>query len=146
MSIGSPAVSPLPIMRAERGFSLLEIVVAFTLLALSLAVLMQAFGGGVNLLGNAERLAQAATLAQSQLARVGLDIPLAEGYGQEGEWPPNYRWQLKVTPFSLPPPLAEHPRWQLFQIEVTVGWVEAGRSRTYRLTTLRIGNKANAAG
>lgn len=131
-------------MPAERGFSLLEIVVAFTLMALSLAVLMQAFGGGVHLLGNAERLAQAASLAQSQLARVGTEVPLAEGEYQ-GEWSPDYRWQIKVAPLSLPPPLAQHPRWQLFQIEVAVNWVEASRQRGYRLTTLRVGTKANAS-
>lgn len=130
-------------MPAERGFSLLEIVVAFTLMALSLAVLMQAFGGGVRLMGNAERLAQAASLAQSQLARVGTEVPLAEGEYQ-GEWLA-YRWQIKVAPFSLPPPLAEHPRWQLFQIDVAVNWVEASRQRAYRLTTVRVGNKTNAS-
>ncbi len=130
-------------MRAEQGFSLLEVVVAFTLLALSLAVLMQAFGGGVHLLGDAEQLSRAATLAQSQLARVGIDVPLAEGDTQ-GEWPPNYHWQIKVAPFYLPPPLAEHPRWQLFQVEVVVGWAEAGRSRGYRLTSLRVGKRPNA--
>lgn len=120
-------------------------MVAFTLLALSLTVLMQAFGGGVHLLGGAEQLARAATLAQSQLARIGIDVPIAESVTQ-GEWPPNYHWQMTVAPVYLPPPVVEHPRWQLFQVEVTVSWAEAGRSRTYRLTSLRLGKQASAAG
>lgn len=142
---GSKFGPPCRLRRGKQtGFSLLEIMVAFTLLALSLTVLMQAFGGGVHLLGDAERFARAATLAQSQLARLGIDVPIAEGYTQ-GEWPPDYHWQMKVAPFYLPPPLAEHPSWQLFQVEVTVGWDEAGRLRVYRLTSLRIGKKVNAA-
>ncbi|MCX8048821.1 MAG: prepilin-type N-terminal cleavage/methylation domain-containing protein [Methylohalobius sp.] len=129
-------------MQVERGFSLLEVVVAFTVLALSLVVLLQAFGGGARLLGDTERLAQAASLAQSQLARIGTEIPLAEG-GYQGEWS-DYRWQLKVMPFRLPLQLAQHPHWQLFQVEVAVGWTEAGRGREYTLTTLRVGERGDA--
>ncbi len=130
-------------MRVERGFSLLEIMVAFTLLALALAVLLQAFGGGVHLLGNADRLARAAQLAQSQLAQVGLEIPLAEGVTQ-AEWPPDYRVRLQVAPVPLPSQLSNHPRWQLWQVEVVVDWTEAGRARAYRLVSLRVGKRSDA--
>lgn len=129
-------------MRVERGFSLLEIMVAFTLLALALAVFLQAFGGGVHLLGDADRLARAATLAQSQLAQVGLEIPLAEGVTQ-AEWPPDYRVRLQVAPVSLPAQLS-HPHWQLWQVEVVVDWTEAGRVRAYRLVSLRVGKRSDA--
>nr|BAL55708.1 general secretion pathway protein I [uncultured Gammaproteobacteria bacterium] len=132
-------------MPAERGFSLLEVVVAFTLMALSVAVLMQAFGGGARLLGDAEQLARAATLAQSQLARVGTEIPLAAREYQ-GEWPKDLRFKLRVIPVAPSPVLAGQARWQLFYVEVTVSWFEAGRPKTYSLTTLRIGEQTNAAG
>ncbi|HHH38638.1 MAG TPA: type II secretion system protein, partial [Sedimenticola sp.] len=72
-------------MKTERGFTLLEVMVAFTIMALSTAVLLQAFGGGVHLLGNANAQSRAASLARSQLARVGREWPLSEGE-YHGRW------------------------------------------------------------
>ncbi|XSG83865.1 MAG: type IV pilus modification PilV family protein [Methylohalobius sp. ZOD2] len=127
----------------EAGFSLLEIMVAFTLLALSLAVLMQAFGSGVGLLGDAGGVARAATLAQSQMARVGIEIPVEEG-AYQGEWQAGYRWHLQIAPFYPLQPVPEHPRWQLYQVQVTISWTDADRTRTYRMTTLRVGPRSSA--
>jgi general secretion pathway protein I len=126
-------------MPAEKGFSLLEILVAFTLMAVALGVLMQAFGGGTQLLRNAQRQALAASLAQSQLVRVGTEIPLKEGE-YRGEWS-DFVWRIRLWPFALE---FEHPRLRLLAVEVRVDWLEAGRARTYRLTTLRIISQANA--
>ncbi len=123
-------------MKTERGFTLLEVMVAFTLMALSAAVLLQAFGGGVHLLGNATAQSRAASLARSQLARVGREWPLEEGEHQ-GRWR-RYRWQVSVTPYQPDEPLPEHPTLRLLRVSVTVTWEEGGRRRQYQVTTLRL--------
>ncbi len=128
-------------MPAEKGFSLLELLLAFTLMAVALGVLMQAFSGGTHLFRNARQQALAASLAQSQLARVGTEIPLAEGE-YRGEWS-DFGWRIRLLPFPLE---FAHPRLRLLEVEVTVDWLEASRSRSYRLTTLRMVSQANAAG
>lgn len=84
---------------ANSGFSLLEVLVAFTLLAIAMAVLMQIFSRGVNGADIADRYAKAAMMAESKLATVGLAEVLAEGE-TSGQFDEDYQWQLSVRLYS----------------------------------------------
>ena len=77
------------------GFSLLEVLVAFTLLAVAMAALMAIFSGGVNNADVANRYARAAMLAESKLATVGVEETLTEGE-TSGRFDDDFAWQLSV--------------------------------------------------
>lgn len=72
---------------------------AFTLLAIAMAVLMQIFSRGVNNADLADRYARAAMLAESRLAAVGVEEPLAEG-DFSGEFDDDYAWKLNVRLYA----------------------------------------------
>lgn len=82
----------------QRGFSLLEILVAFSILALSLGVLMQIFSGSLRNADITHDQAQAVVLAQSLLAAAGVETPLAPGE-INGVHTEKFRWLLQVRPF-----------------------------------------------
>jgi prepilin-type N-terminal cleavage/methylation domain-containing protein len=84
---------------ANSGFSLLEVLVAFTLLAIAMAVLMQIFSRGVNGADIADRYAKAAMMAESKLATVGLEEVLVEG-DTTGQFDEDYQWALSVRLYS----------------------------------------------
>jgi general secretion pathway protein I len=134
----------------QRGFSLLEVLVAFTILALSVGVLMQIFSGSLRNVEVAGDLVQATTLAQSLLASPGIASTLAasESSGDYGE---RYHWQLFVAPFAevsaanagntqpLASPLA------LWQVTAVVAWPNGnpnGPERQVVLSTLRTQKRA----
>ncbi|MEI6737142.1 MAG: type II secretion system protein [Pseudomonadota bacterium] len=81
------------------GFTLLEVLVAFTLLAIAMAVLMQLFSRGVNNADIADRFAKAAMLAESKLASVGVEETLLEGE-TSGQFDDDTTWQLSVKLYS----------------------------------------------
>ena len=89
----------VPANKRVYGFSLLEILVAFTLLAIVMAVLMQIFSRGVNNADLADRYARAAMLAESRLAAVGVEEPLAEG-DFSGEFDDDFAWKLSVRLYA----------------------------------------------
>lgn len=124
----------------QGGFTLLEIMVAFTLMAVSLAVLLQAFGGSVRLIGDAGEVSKAVSLAQSQLAELGQSIDLVEGE-QAGDWQQGYRWRMTIEPFEPLQAVSENPLIQLYRVEVTIFWEQGGRERHYQLSTLRLARK-----
>ncbi len=66
-------------MKREQGFSLLEILVAFTILSLSLGVLLRVFAGNVQLAAVSGDYTHAILLAESRLAEVTAITP------EEGE-------------------------------------------------------------
>jgi general secretion pathway protein I len=132
----------------QRGFSLLEILIAFSILALSLGILLKIFSGGVNTAGVAEEYTVAVQIAESLMAQTGVESPLRQGEanGLENE---KYYWRVSVSPFQF---VAEDLdvsaiAAELFKIRVTVNWGDDARAdgdgRQVELITLKLANKVS---
>ncbi|MEE8515756.1 MAG: type II secretion system protein [Alphaproteobacteria bacterium] len=119
------------------GFTLLEVLVAFTVLAVSLGVLFEIFATGLGAARTSENLVRATQLAQSKLATVGVETPLAVGE-QSGRFDDDFAWRVAVRPFADDSTEPERVRTtRAFEVAVTVSWDKGGRS--LRLATLRLG-------
>lgn len=70
-------------------------LVAFTILALMLTVLLRIFSEGFRGIGSADLHAAAALHAQSALASVGAEIPITTGEWA-GEHDDGFRWQVSI--------------------------------------------------
>ncbi len=81
------------------GFSLLEVLVAFTLLAVVVATLMAIFSRGVNNADVANRYARAAIVAESKLAALGVEETIKEGE-TSGQLDDDFSWQLAVKAYT----------------------------------------------
>jgi general secretion pathway protein I len=121
--------------RELGGFSLLEVLVAFVLLALVLGALLRVFGQGLNSAAVAEEYAQAALLAESKLATLGAITALQPGV-QAGTFDPRFRWEAKISTHEQN--VATGLPATLLQIELTVRWPSGARERQLTLTTLRL--------
>ena len=122
---------------SERGFTLIEILVAFVIVALALGALLQVFATGLRSSSAAETYTIAALLADSKLAGMGIVEPLEEG-DQSGEFDNGVRWATTVrADGSGVPPLAPAAS-RAFGVSVAVRWGGAGRERSVSLVTLRL--------
>ncbi len=83
-------------MLRQRGFSLLEVLVAFVILSLTLGVLFQVFATGLRNSALSEEYTHAALHAESILAGLGRETPLEEGE-QQGEINDRYRWRTRIS-------------------------------------------------
>jgi len=120
------------------GFSLLEVLVAFTILALSLAVTFRIFAGGLGNIATSEDYARAVTLAESRLAAVGVSEPLGSGVSS-GRWDEEYEWRIAAGPYE---PWGEDVEpsddVQAFLVTVDVDWIREGRLHRVTLNSLRL--------
>lgn len=129
----------------QHGFSLLEVLVAFTILALSLGVLMQIFSGSLRNADVTRDQAQAVALAQSLLASAGVEATLVPGEST-GVLADKFRWLLRVSPFVQEPRPGETDAVRsplpldLWEVAVRVAWGGDSRlpERALTLTTLRV--------
>jgi general secretion pathway protein I len=119
---------------SNNGFTLLEILVALVIFALAFGVLAQIIQTGLRQSAGARSLNAATLLAQSELARVGVEVPLRAG-PTDGETESGMRWHTEVELIEQP---SEDQSLATYQVQVTVTW---GPSPTEQLTltTLRAG-------
>jgi general secretion pathway protein I len=124
--------------RHQSGFSLLEVLVAFAILALSLGVLLQIFSKALIATSVSETYSRAVALAESKLNAVGSELPLEEGV-QSGEPEDGMDWSVYVEPFALEGWLGENPPLQPYRVTAVVSWPGSARARRVSLRTLRLG-------
>ena len=129
----------------QQGFSLLEILIAFSILALSLGILLKIFSGGVNTAMVAEDYTIAVQIAESLIAKTGSEIPLKD-HQSSGDENEKYHWSLTVSPFFLSGEGIDpkNAAAQLYKINVTVNWGDGeSDDRQIQLTTLKLVAKNN---
>ena len=129
-------------MRRNQGFTLLELLLAFLVFALSFATVLEILSGSLRNTVRARHYTEAALTAQSVMNQVDLEIPLEAGTVVSGE-SGDYQWELQiyeyaeVTEDSRTLELAELTGVQLLQVDLAVSWGEPPRAQSRRFSTLR---------
>jgi general secretion pathway protein I len=84
-------------MKDDRGFTLIEVLVAFIIAALALAVLARAGMDGIRGATRSGRYQEALVRAQSHLAAIGDNPVPSDRQGDEGD---GYHWRVRIAPIA----------------------------------------------
>ena len=130
----------------HRGFSLLEVLVAFVILSLVATALFRLFSGALVNASAADDYTHAVLVAESALTEAAAAVPLIEttssGTAEDGR----ISWTTHVTQYN-PPDLtqdiervAETMPTRLYRITADVTFAApSGGTRSFALATLRVG-------
>lgn len=129
----------------QRGFSLLEVIAAVLLLAITFATLMRVAGSSLNLTARAAERSEAAMWARSLLDSAFVLEPLRVG-ASSGRFDARYQWRLNVSAWQPPPggapgpavPLVVPASLHLFRLDLEVLWSAAGHQYNAHFSTLRL--------
>lgn len=127
-------VRPMGRARRDHGFTLIEVLVAFTIMATMLLALMQGMSQGLRAIDRAQNRQLVVEYARNTLALVGVDIPLESGvYSGEAD---DHVWEVSISPspYALGPVADRYPM-HLLSIEVHV---RDNRGSQQYLTTMRL--------
>jgi general secretion pathway protein I len=80
------------------GFTLLEVMIAMAILAISLVAVYQSQSQSISMAGSSRFLTTASLLAQSRMVEIDAADPrgVAAGNGDFGENFPDYHWQVEI--------------------------------------------------
>ncbi len=122
--------TPRVIPARQRGFTLIEVIAAFTILALSFSVIMEILSHSTSNTVKSGEKTRIALLAQSKMDEVGLQIPIEEG-SHSGRFDDRTEWSINIQPQDIPyegdynidlAPI------ELFRVDLTIHW-QTGRNR-----------------
>lgn len=132
------ASSPAPASLRCRGFTLLEVLIAFTILTMALGALFEVFGGGLRSVGLSERYSRAALVAESRLASLGVESGLRVGE-LGGAVDDILHWRAVVEPYAAPDAV-DYARLPVAPLLITVEvfWDEGARRRSVSLSSLKL--------
>ncbi|MDX1541857.1 MAG: prepilin-type N-terminal cleavage/methylation domain-containing protein [Geminicoccaceae bacterium] len=120
---------------AERGFTLLEVVVALIVFALTFGALAGIFSTGFRQSRSAERTIEATLTARSLLERIGNETRLEPGrFGDDID--NGLRFEASIRPIGEPDP---DFGFVLYEVDLVVAEADAAPDQGLRLTTLRLG-------
>jgi general secretion pathway protein I len=135
-----------PPVGRSGGFTLLELLLAFMVFALSFATVLEILSGSMRNTVRARQFTEAALTAQSVMDQVGIEIPLEDGYTARGE-DGAYRWSLEIYEYETEDgdtssgfnsvELAELSQIVLLRVDLEVSWGDPPRDRTQRFSTIK---------
>ena len=118
----------------QSGFSLLEVLVAFTVFALIVGVLLGVFSGSQRAAATVQGYTAAVMVAEARLAEAAADRPYQDR-SESGE-EHGIKWTVRVERYEEDWGDNHQPTVEPYRLEVTVTWPDGARTREYRLETL----------
>ena len=141
------AAEPGSSRQSTQGFTLLEVMLAFVIFALSFATVLEIVAGSMRSVRRASDDTEVALFAQSIIDLVGNEIPVEEGqYGGTGM--DRYEWQLDLTLYAASDDdvseeavntveLAELSGIELYRVDLYIDWESGQRQRDLHFSTIR---------
>lgn len=125
--------------REDEGFTLVEMLVAFVIMAVVAAMLYRGLSSGLRASKAADGSEAALLVAKARLASLGVETPLQPGTqeGRDGD----VAWEIATRPYIAADGADRAARQKAFWATVTVSWRDrrGAQPRSLRLTTLKLG-------
>lgn len=132
----------------QRGFTLIEVVVAVAILGVGLVTIIELFSGGLRLERTAEEYTKAANYARMKMEEVSVDENLREGIS-EGWFDPDYRWRVGVRKVEiLQGNLSAdyHPPIEFYQVVIEVIWKSGAQEKMTHIESFKALHMEETAG
>ena len=126
----------------QRGYTLIEVIVAFALLAAALTLLLGTLSGAARQVRGSADAGRAALYAQSLMSQVGVGEPLKPGTRNGDFEDGRYRWSLDIRRWndSARPAnaLRDPSAPNLLEVRLGIEWGDGGPGQRLLLRTLRL--------
>jgi len=139
--------SPIKSRQRSGGFTLLEVMLAFVIFALSFATVLEIMAGSMRSVGRASDDTEVALLAQSLMDLVGNEIPVEEGEYSDTAMD-RYKWQMNIALYDAvgepqegvglsTQELADMSGIELYRVDLYMDWETGRRQREMHFSTIR---------
>jgi general secretion pathway protein I len=132
--------------KLDKGFTLIEIVVALAILGIGLTAIIELFSGGLRLGKTSEDYTKAVGYGRMKMEEIISQQNIEEG-SDEGDFDKTFHWQVDIKKIDLLP--ADKPTdlklpIDLFQVKVNILWKSGSKERSTILETYKTGKSGDS--
>ncbi len=124
----------------NKGFTLIEVIVALAILGVGLTVIIELFSGGLRLARASMEYTKAVNYARMKMEEVTLKPAVQEGTERGESEDGAFRWQLgvkKMDVLSIDKSVDYRPPVDLFQVKIDVFWGAGAKERSASIESFR---------
>jgi len=125
---------------SNRGFTLIEILVAISILSISLVVIFQLFSGGLKSSRLSDQYTRGIFHAKEKMEEILLSTEFAEEVS-EGEFEDSFRWKSKTVPIEQAEEEASKLPFNTYNIKVDIFWDEGYKEKRFSISTMKVVEK-----
>lgn len=129
----SGMISPGP----ARGFTLVETLVAISILAISMVVLMQLFSGGLKSSRLSDEYTRGIFHAREKMDEILLAQDLTQG-AIGGEFEDGFRWKAEAVQIDIAEAKGVRLPFRTFTITVDVTWDAGGGEKHFTVSAVKL--------
>lgn len=129
-------------IRGHRGFTLIETLVAISILAISLVVLLQLFSGGLKSSRLSDEYTRGIFHAREKMDEILLAGELTEGV-IDGEFDDDFRWRAEARRLDIKEAKDVKLPFRVFNINVDVMWDADGREKHFAISAIKLVRPSN---
>jgi len=125
---------------SNRGFTLIEILVAISILSISLVVIFQLFSGGLKSSRLSDQYTRGIFHAKEKMEEILLSTEFSEE-GAEGEFDDSFRWKSAIVRIEQAEEEESRLPFNTFNITVDVMWDEGDKEKHFAISTMKVVEK-----
>jgi len=125
-------------LECNRGFTLMEVLVAFMVMAIAMVVVMQLFSGGLKSAALSSDYMHGIFHAQQKMEELLVEDPIIAG-SRSGQFEDGYKWEAQIEHRMLETDFGHRLPVDAYHISLKVTWQRGGRSRDFEIKTLTLG-------
>ena len=124
------------------GFTLLEILLAISILGVAITVIMQQFSAGLRIGRTSRTYTTATVYAKQKLEELQVEEEMKEKE-ESGSFEDGYYWKVSIVPYEeyvedeKDEELFEHLPLEMYRLESVVSWNEGEKEKSITLATLK---------
>lgn len=120
----------------ENGFSLLEVIVALSIMAVGFVTILQLFSGSIKSVELSDQYLKGISFANQKMGELDLDNFETEEFSGTFEDNEEFVWTLDIEPYATTLN-DEKANINVVRVALNVFWNDADRERNFELVTLR---------
>ena len=120
----------------EEGFSLLEAIVALSIMAVGFVTILQLFSESIRSVETSDEYLKAISLAHHKMNGLELDDFETDEFSGSFQGEEEYRWEIDIRPYDTVLN-EEESEIQVMEVTLNILWENSGRDKNVELVTLQ---------